>query len=69
MNRQDEGEAKQLQEELTKLRSLTKNRDQILVELDQKSQSLRHVETSLKIAQNDLELTQIQNVNLEQRLK
>lgn len=56
---------RKLQEEITKLRSLNKNRDQILQEMDQKNQSLRHAETSLKLVQNDLELMQSQNYNLE----
>lgn len=60
-----DNDMRKLQEEITKLRSLNKNRDQILQEMDQKNQSLRHAETSLKLVQNDLELMQSQNYNLE----
>jgi len=60
-----DSDMRKLQEEITKLRSLNKNRDQILQEMDQKNQSLRHAETSLKLVQNDLELMQSQNYNLE----
>ena len=50
-----------MQEEINRLTSLTKNRDQLLIELDAKNKALRESETSLKISQNDLELAQSQN--------
>ena len=45
----DQQEVKKLQEEIAKLRSLNKNRDQILAEMDQKNKALRESETNLKI--------------------
>ena len=61
----DSQEVKRLQDEINRLTSLTKNRDQLLIELDAKSKSLRESETSLKISQNDLELSQSQNQSME----
>lgn len=43
-----------MQDEVSVLRSLTKNRDQLLNELDQKSKENRQQETQLKLAKNDL---------------
>ena len=57
----DQQEVKRLQEEIAKLRSLSKNRDQILAEIDQKNKALRESETNLKMLQNDFELIQSQN--------
>ena len=54
----DQQEVKRLQEEIAKLRSLNKNRDQILAEMDQKNKALRESETNLKMVQNDFELIQ-----------
>lgn len=54
----DQQEVKRLQEEIAKLRSLNKNRDQILAEMDQKNKALRESETNLKMIQNDFELIQ-----------
>ena len=45
----DQQEVKRLQEEIAKLRSLNKNRDQILAEMDQKNKALRESETNLKM--------------------
>ena len=56
---------KRLQDEINRLTSLTKNRDQLLIELDAKSKALRESETQLKISQNDLELAQSQNQSME----
>ena len=61
----DSQEVKRLQEEINRLTSLTKNRDQLLIELDAKNKALRESETSLKISQNDLELAQSQNQSME----
>ena len=63
----DAQEVKRLQDEINRLTSLTKNRDQLLVELDAKSKQLREAETSLKISQNDLELAQSQGQSMELR--
>ena len=68
-SRADDTETRQMLEELAKLRSLNNNREQILKDLDAKNQALRTAETNLKIAQNDIDLLQITNLNLEQRLK
>ena len=65
----DQQEVKKLQEEIAKLRSLNKNRDQILVEMDQKNKALRESETNLKMVQNDLELAQSQNASTEMKNK
>ena len=54
-----------MQDEINRLTSLTKNRDQLLIELDAKSKALRESETQLKISQNDLELAQSQNQSME----
>ena len=54
----DQKEVKCLQEEIAKLRSLNKNRDHLLVEIEQKSKALRESETNLKMVQNDYELIQ-----------
>lgn len=61
----DAQEVKRLQDEINRLTGLTKNRDQLLVELDAKSKALRESETSLKICQNDLELSQSLNQSME----
>ena len=61
----DQQEVKRLQEEIAKLRSLNKNRDQILAEIDEKNKALRESETNLKMVQNDLELIQSQNQSYE----
>ena len=65
----DQQEVKKLQEEIAKLRSLNKNRDQILAEMDQKNKALRESETNLKMVQNDLELAQSQNTSTEMKNK
>lgn len=43
-------------EEIQKLRSLNKNRDEILNEMESKSKNLRETETQLKLTQNDIEI-------------
>ena len=65
LKKHDNIEWKQTQQELIKLRSLAKNRDEILSELDSKTKSLRMAETNLTIVANELELTLKQNLNLE----
>ena len=65
----DQQEVKRLQEEIAKLRSLNKNRDQILAEMDQKNKALRESETNLKMIQNDFELIQSQNQSYEVKNK
>jgi hypothetical protein len=52
---------RQLQEEITRLRQLNKNRDDILNEIDTKNQSLRETETKLKLTQNDYEVLENKN--------
>ena len=65
----DQQEVKRLQEEIAKLRSLNKNRDQILAEMDQKNKALRESETNLKMVQNDFDLIQNEKQNLEVKNK
>ena len=65
----DQQEVKRLQEEIAKLRSLNKNRDQILAEMDQKNKALRESETNLKMVQNDYDLIQNEKQNLEVKNK
>ena len=65
LKKHDNIEWKQTQQELIKLRSLAKNRDEILSELDSKTKALRMAETNLTIVANELELTLKQNLNLE----
>jgi len=47
------------------LRSINKNRDDILEEIDHKNQSLRETETQLKLTKNDIEIIQSKNKQLE----
>ena len=47
---------KQLKEEIQRLKSLNKNRDDILEEIDQKNHNLRETETQLKLTKNDIEI-------------
>mmetsp|Transcript_23965 Transcript_23965/g.36736 ORF Transcript_23965/g.36736 Transcript_23965/m.36736 type:complete len:105 (+) Transcript_23965:1294-1608(+) len=51
-------QVKQLTEELSKFKSMSKNRDNILNEIDSKNKSLRETETKLKLTQNDIEIMQ-----------
>lgn len=55
-NSKDTAEVKKLMEEIQKLRSLNKNRDEILNEMESKSKNLRETETQLKLTQNDIEI-------------
>jgi uncharacterized protein YlxW (UPF0749 family) len=48
-------ESKAMLDELQKLRSLNKNRDQLLTEIETKSKQLRESETEAKLLKNDLE--------------
>lgn len=57
-------------DELQKLRSLNKNRDQLLTEIDTKSKQLRESETEVKLLKNDLEnvkqnLASVEKKNVE----
>ena len=47
------------------MRSINKNRDDILEEIDHKNQSLRETETQLKLTKNDIEIIQSKNKQLE----
>ena len=51
-------QVKQLTEELNRLRSLNKTRDDLHQQIDTKNQSLRETETRLKITQIDKEETE-----------
>lgn len=53
-----EMQIKQLKEEIARLKSLNKNRDDILEEIDQKNHNLRETETQLKLTKNDIEILQ-----------
>ena len=55
-NTKENAEVKKLNEEIQRLRSLNKNRDEIISEMENKSKSLRETETQLKMSQADIEL-------------
>jgi chromosome segregation ATPase len=55
-NSKENTETKKLMEEIQRLRSLNKNRDEILTEMENKSKNLRETETQLKITQSDIEI-------------
>jgi len=55
-NSKENTEVKKLMEEIQRLRSLNKNRDEILTEMESKSKNLRETETQLKITQSDIEI-------------
>jgi len=55
-NQVNDVQIRQLQDEVQRLRSINKNRDNILSEIDSKNQSLRETETQLKLSQNDIEI-------------
>lgn len=57
-NGMQEMQIKQLKEEIARLKSLNKNRDDILEEIDQKNHNLRETETQLKLTKNDIEILQ-----------
>ena len=65
----DNNEAKKLMEEIQKLRSLNKHRDEIIEQMDTQNKNLRDTETQLKLTQNDYELLQNQNKGLEMKVK
>ena len=52
----DSVETKKLLEEIQKLRSLNKHRDEILNQMESQNKNLRETETQLKLTQNDYEL-------------
>ena len=56
-----EMQTKQLKDEIQRLKSLSKNRDEILVEIDQKNHNLWETETQLKLTKNDIEILQSKN--------
>lgn len=64
-NQVNDMQVRQLQEEVTRLRSINKNRDNILSEIDSKNQSLRETETALKLTQNDIEILHNKTKQLE----
>lgn len=47
---------KALKDEVARLKSLNKNRDDILTDLEQKNHNLRETETQLKLHKNDIEI-------------
>ena len=49
-NQVNDVQIRQLQDEVQRLRSINKNRDNILSEIDSKNQSLRETETQLKLS-------------------
>jgi chromosome segregation ATPase len=49
-------EIKQLKDEVSRLNQINKNRNNILEEMDTKTQNLRETETKLKLSQNDIEI-------------
>ena len=55
---EDAEESNQILEELQKLRSIKKDRDEILQDLDIRSKTMRQTETQLKMKQNELEILQ-----------
>lgn len=57
-NGNDSYQVKQLTEEVNRLRSLNKTRDELHQQIDTKNQSLRETETRLKITQIDKEETE-----------
>lgn len=65
----DNTEVKKLMEEIQKLRSLNKHRDEILGQMENQNKHLREAETQLKLTQNDYELLQNQNKSLEIKVK
>lgn len=64
-NQVNDMQVRQLQDEVTRLRSINKNRDNILSEIDSKNQSLRETETQLKLTQNDIEILHNKTKQLE----
>ena len=68
-NTKDNTEVKKLMEEIQKLRSLNKHRDEILGQMESQNKNLREAETQLKLTQNDYELLQNQNKSLEIKIK
>jgi predicted RNase H-like nuclease (RuvC/YqgF family) len=65
----DSVEAKKMMEEISKLRSLNKHRDEIIGQMESQNKNLRETETQLKLTQNDYELLHTQNKALELRVK
>lgn len=65
----DSVEAKKMMDEIQKLRSLNKHRDDIIGQMETQNRSLRETETQLKLTQNDYELLHTQNKTLELRVK
>ena len=65
----DSIESKKIMEEIQKLRSLNKNRDDIITQMETQNKNLRETETQLKLTQNDYELLQNQNKGLEMKVK
>lgn len=63
-----DAEIKRLNDELGVQRSLNKNREQLLTELDQKSQQVRTIESSLRQVKSDLSLQEQQNKSLQDKL-
>lgn len=55
---EDAEESNQILEELQKLRSVKKDRDEILQDLELRSKNMRQTETQLKMKQNELEILQ-----------
>lgn len=58
-------EIKQLKDEIARLNSINKNRNDMLQEIDTKNHNLRETETKLKLTQNDIEILVSKNKALE----
>jgi hypothetical protein len=56
-------------EEIQKLRSLNKHRDDIINQMETQNKNLRETETQLKLTQNDYELLNNLNRGLELKVK
>ena len=56
-------------EEIQKLRSLNKHRDDIINQMENQNKNLRETETQLKLTQNDYELLHNLNKSLEMKVK
>lgn len=64
-NQVNDMQVRQLQDEVSRLRSINKNRDNILSEIDSKNWNLRETETQLKLTQNDIEILHNKTKQLE----
>ena len=65
----DSTEIKRLLEENQKLKSLNKDREDLLKDLEMRSKSMRETETKLKIKENELELISGSKANFETKYR